>query len=157
MPRRHPALGFTFWLFAGLAIIAGLVAYLSFGIGSSGGDKETLAETDPEARCAENWEMCRDNADLVNYSSKADDARRACVAAVNEAGKYGAPKWCSSWMCEDFPSYQTGTNAPNDGLITLIDDHVRTQNGLGVFVPSTVYCTYNIRSGNVVTLNIDAN
>ncbi len=101
--------------------------------------------------------MCRDNADLVNYSSKADDARHACIAAVNEAGKYGPPKWCSGWLCEDFASYLMGTNAPDDGLITLIDDHVKMQNSLGARVPSTAYCTYNIRTAKVVTLNIRAN
>ncbi|MEI9916364.1 MAG: hypothetical protein WDN29_11785 [Methylovirgula sp.] len=154
MAQHRPTLGF--WLFAGIAATAG-VACLLFAIDSSRGDKETVAQSNPETRCTENWKMCRDNADLVNYSSKADDARHACIAAVNEAGKYGHPKWCSGWLCEDFANYETGTNAPDDGLITLIDDHVQMQNGSGARIHSTTYCTYNIRTDKVVTLNIGAN
>jgi hypothetical protein len=122
MAQHRPTLGF--WLLAGIAATAG-GACLLFVLDSSGGDKEAVAQSDPETRCAENWKMCRDNADLVNYSSKADDARHACIAAVNEAGKYGHPKWCSGWLCEDFASYQIGADGPDDGLITLIDDHVQ--------------------------------
>jgi hypothetical protein len=156
MAQRHFSLGFAFWVFMGIAVIA-CVAYFTFGMGSSGGGKEAIAESDPEANCAEAWTMCRDNADLVNYSSKANDARHACIAAVNEAGKYGRPKWCSGWLCEDFASYQMGADAPDSGLITLIDDHVQMQNSFSAWVPSTVYCTYNIRTAKVVTLNFRAN
>jgi hypothetical protein len=156
MARRYPTLGFTFWVFAGIAVVA-CVAYFTFGMGSSGGGKDAIAQGDPEANCAENWKMCRDNADLVNYSSKASDARHACIAAVNEAGKYSRPKWCSGWLCEDFASYQLGANAPDDGLITLIDDHVQMQNSSSAWVRSTVYCTYNIKTERVVALNIRAN
>jgi hypothetical protein len=156
MARRHLALGFTFWVFTGIAVVA-CVVYFSFWMGSSGRGKQAIAQGDPEANCAGLWTMCRDNADLVNYSSKAIDARHACIAAVNAAGKYGHPKWCSGWLCEDFASYQMGANAPDDGLLTLIDDHVQMQNSLSAWVPSTVYCTYNIRTAKVVTLNIRAN
>jgi hypothetical protein len=154
MAQHHPTL--SFWLLTGIAATAG-VACLSFAIVSSRGNEEAVATSDSETRCAENWKMCRDNADLVNYSSKADDARHACIAALNEAGKYGRPKWCIGWLCEDFGNYQTGTNAPDDGLITLIDDHVKIQNGSGVWTPATVYCTYNISTEKIVTLNIGAN
>lgn len=156
MAQRRSTLGFNFWLFTAIAAIVG-VAYLSFGAGSSGGDKDAVAQNDSEANCAENWTMCRDNADLVNYSSKADEARHACIAAVNETGKYGHPKWCSGWLCEDFANYQTGTNAPDDGLITLIDNHVQMQNGAGSWTHSTAYCTYNMRTEKVINLSINAN
>jgi hypothetical protein len=153
MAQPHFTLRLTFWLSAGIAAMAG-VAYLAFGAGSSGGDKKAAAQIDPTTPCSENWTMCRDNADLVNYSAKADDARQACIAAVDEASKYGPPKWCSGWLCEDFASYRMGKNAPDDGLITLIDDHVQIKNSLGTRVRSTVYCTYNIRTEKVVALDI---
>lgn len=156
MAERNPKLGFNFWLITGVVAIAG-VAYLSFRTASSGDDNEAGTQNDSEANCAENWTMCRDNADLVNYSARADDARHACIAFVNGAGKYGHPKWCTGWLCEDFPSYRRGTNAPDDGLLTLIDNHLQIQNGSGVWVHSTAYCTYNIRTQKVVGLNINAN
>lgn len=153
MAQPHFTQRLTFWLLVGLAAVAG-VGYLSFGAGSSWRDKDSAGQSDPVTPCAGNWTMCRDNADLVNYSSKAGDARRACIAAVDEASKYGPPKWCSGWLCEDFPSYRMGKNAPDDGLLTLIDDHLQIQNRLGARVRSTVYCTYNIRTEKVVALDI---
>jgi hypothetical protein len=156
MAERNPKRGLNFWVIAGVAAVAG-VAYLSFRTASSDGDNDALQRNDSEANCAENWMMCRDNADLVNYSSKADAARRACIAAVNGAGQYGHPKWCSGWLCEDFASYRRGVDAPDEGLITLIDNHVQVLNSSGAWVHSTAYCTYNIRTEKVIALNINAN
>jgi hypothetical protein len=156
MAWRRPTLTFTSGLLACIALIAGF-AYLSFGLGSSDGDREDVAQNDSEANCAENWTMCRDNADLVNYSRKAHEARRACISAVDEAGKYGPPKWCSGWLCEDFASYRIGSNAPDDGLLTLIDNHLQTQNAPGAWSRATAYCTYNIRTAKVVALSISTN
>jgi hypothetical protein len=153
MARPRSPLGFAFLLvmsFGALAVVC--LAYFTMGDLKDNND----ASSSPPS-CATDWMMCRDNADLVNNSSKTDDARRACIEAVDKAAKYGAPKWCSGWLCEDFANYLTGTNAPDDGLITLIDNHVQMKNGFGVWVSPIAYCTYNIRADKVVSLNIGAN
>jgi hypothetical protein len=151
-PRQSP-LGFAFLLMMGLATLA-VVCFAYFTMGDLKDSKDASSSA---PSCATDWMMCRDNADLVNNSSKTDDARRACIDAVDKAAKHAAPKWCSGWLCEDFANYLTGANAPNDGLITLIDNHVQMQNGFGVWAPSITYCTYNIRTAKVVSLSIDAN
>jgi hypothetical protein len=153
MARRQSPLGFASLAVMGLGALA-VVCLAYFRIGDLRDDKDASSGA---PSCATDWMMCRDNADLVNNSSKTGDARRACIDAVDKAAQHGAPKWCSGWLCEDFANYLTGTNAPDDGLITLIDNHLQMQNGLGVWVPSIVYCTYNIKAEKVVSLNIGAN
>jgi hypothetical protein len=110
----------------------------------------------PAPTCESDWKACKDNADLVNNSRMSMiHAKIACKESVGAHAKYGEPKWCSGWFCEDFGKFRTGSDASKTGLITIVDDKVQLQNGFGAWPHVTANCTYNLKTNAVENLFID--
>jgi hypothetical protein len=122
-------------------------------------DSTAPTNTTPAApSCSDDWSACKDNADIVNNSTMAMiKAKTACKDAVAQRAKYGDPKWCSGWLCEDFDKFRNGVDAPTSGLITIVDDKVQLQNGFGAWPHVSVYCTYDLKTNEVENLDVNEN
>jgi hypothetical protein len=109
------------------------------------------APTAPPSACSTNWTLCVDNADLVNNNrSVRIDAKAACTTAANERARYGTPVWPSG----SFDQYIPGNDYITTGRMVLREDDVKFQNGFGVLARTSVTCTYDLRSRQVVDLKV---
>jgi hypothetical protein len=115
----------------------------------------SAASAPPAASCEDDWTKCKDNEDLVNDSIRAGDARHACEDQVAKQVKYGDPKWCSGWFCEDFDKFRVGDDAPKTGILVLVDDTLQVQNAFGAYAHVTATCTYDLKAKSVLDLAID--
>ena len=101
--------------------------------------------------CRTNWRVCTNNSDLMEHSQAASIISSVCQTAANEAARYGKPEW--SWV--PFGSYLRGQDYPRTGIITVIDERVKFQNGFGVYGASRAVCVYDMQSRTIVNLSID--
>lgn len=135
----------------GVASVA-LYAFLAVGStdggsgGNSGGD--TSSSDNP---CASDWRKCDNNGDLVNNYDGMTDAKVQCEMTAENMAKYGEPEF--PWIA--FGTYLKGNHYIEDGKVVLIEDDAQFQNGFGAMVNSTVRCVYDLRTEQVVDMNIN--
>ncbi|MEJ0051585.1 MAG: hypothetical protein WDN02_10320 [Methylovirgula sp.] len=116
---------------------------------------EAAPSAPSQPTCADDWKACKDNSDLANNSTHALSAAQVgCEEEVKRRNKYGDPKFCTGFLCEDFTKFRTGDDAPRTGILTLTDDQLQLQNGYGAWVHMTAVCTYDLKNETVQDLSI---
>jgi hypothetical protein len=100
--------------------------------------------------CKKDWKQCEDNAMLINEYSGMYKVKAGCQVEANSRAKYGKPDW--SWV--PFGTYYKGKNYVDTGLVEVVDNTVKFQNGFGAMKKSRVSCVYDLKSNRVTALSI---
>jgi hypothetical protein len=100
--------------------------------------------------CKKDWKMCVDNAMLINNFSGMSKVKAACKVKANSRAKYGSPDW--SWV--SFGTYYVGDRYVKSGLVEVVDNTVKFQNGFGAMKKSKVSCVFDLKSDRVTALSI---
>jgi len=100
--------------------------------------------------CKKDWKQCEDNAMLINEYSGMYKVKAGCKVEANSRAKYGKPDW--SWV--PFGTYYKGKNYVDTGLVEVVDNTVKFQNGFGAMKKSRVSCVYDLKSNRVTALSI---
>jgi hypothetical protein len=107
------------------------------------------AKSPPAPTCADDWHVCRDNAEIANtISLYMTQARSDCQEAINAHAKYGEPKWRGFWSGGAFHQYVPGSVT---GTIKLGDKDVQMQNGFGAWQHMQAFCVYDLNTKSVVS------
>ena len=114
-----------------ITLIAGLVNSCS----ETGKQRELSA-----GPCANSWELCSDNSDLINKYKGVVDAQVACKRSAIDRGRYGEPSF--PWL--SFGRFLPGDDYPKTGIITLIELDARYANQFGAMVQTRVACRYDL-------------
>ena len=100
--------------------------------------------------CKKDWKQCVDNAMLINEYSGMYKVKAACQVEANSRAKYGKPDW--SWV--PFGTYYKGKRYIDTGVVEVVDNTVKFQNGFGAMKRSTVNCKYDLNSNKITALSI---
>lgn len=100
--------------------------------------------------CKKDWKQCVDNAMLINEYSGMYKVKAGCKVEANTRAKYGKPDW--SWA--SFGIYYKGKNYVDTGLVEVVDNTVKFQNGFGAMKKSRVSCVYDLKNNRVTALSI---
>ena len=92
--------------------------------------------------CKKDWKMCVDNAMLINNYAGMSKVKAACKIEANSRAKFGSPEW--SWVT--FGTYYVGNRYINSGLVEVVDNTVKFQNGFGAMKKSKVNCVYDLKN-----------
>jgi hypothetical protein len=138
----------------GVLLALSIIDYEPSESGTSGtGNKTENTSTSEEVvrqdSCATSWRNCADNADLINNFEGMTEIRTACKLAIDEAATYGEPDW-GGWLTVPFGKFCEGNDYVENGIVRLIDDEVKLQNGFGAMANATVHCHYDLTKGEVV-------
>ena len=135
--KRHKALVVIF----STSLIASMTVALT-----SGGN------IDPrDAACAQDWQRCTDNTQLIEYYNKHFDAVFACKQEARKRARYGKPEFSRV----AFGSYYPGDDYIRTGIMQLIENNAKFQNVYGTVVNTRVYCDYNLYTNAVVSIHIE--
>jgi hypothetical protein len=120
-------------------------------------DKVTVAAED-KARfaaliCKSNWRKCNDNSDIANNYKGMLDARVSCRREAGAQAKYGTPEW--PWV--SFEAFMTGNDAPETGMIILIENKAKFQNAFGAMAHVLVKCLYSLSAKKVIEIEVPKN
>lgn len=86
---------------------------------------------------------------MVNNYKGWFDARYACKLEATDRAKYGTPEWPSFFFSHFYPGTDFST-----GFATLIEPKAKFQNGFGAMAHSQVVCRYDLRTKQVIGVNI---
>ncbi|QCE34696.1 hypothetical protein FAI40_04650 [Acetobacteraceae bacterium] len=106
--------------------------------------------------CQLNYKVCKNNAQLVDEWDDLLSVRNACeIAASHEIReKTGTlPHWHSAIDGGAFPSYMMGNSAPEEGKITLLDDHVQAADMYGTTAERHVRCEVDLASRKILSIS----
>lgn len=92
----------------------------------------------------ENLENAQWLVDDYNASAK---GTYGCQKRVEKLAKFDF-EWTDGWLGSKFPSYLTKTQSP--GVVVLVGDKVKFQNGFGAWAPVKYYCAYDVINDNVL-------
>lgn len=101
-----------------------------------------------EEACKRSWQACEDNGDYVDIHGGTSKE----VWCEDEAEKRARGK--VEWPSFSFGSYLTGDSIHEDGTITIIENDALFQNGFGAMMRMRVECTVDVRSKEIVGLDI---
>lgn len=106
--------------------------------------------------CQNDWTKCSDNADMIEYYSKMNEAREACERSlVENAAPFGELEYPPTSRPEPtFGSFYPGNEYPKTGVVKIIQPRVRISSGTGAPVVSAVECWYNFRNEEAKILHI---
>ena len=105
---------------------------------------------DPEA-CKDDWSRCQDNGEIAKLYSKIFEARVSCKMAANKGARFGTPEW--PWLV--FQSIKTGNDGPRTGIVTLVEQDAKFQNGFGAMAHVVVQCVYDMRAKVVLDVAVE--
>ena len=100
--------------------------------------------------CKKDWKLCVDNAMLINNYSGMSKVKAACKIEANSRAKFGSPEW--SWVT--FGTYYVGNRYVKSGLVEVVDNTVKFQNGFGAMKKSKVNCVYDLKNDRITALSI---
>ncbi len=109
-----------------------------------------IAVPEPIPACRDHWSRCRDNHDVLKTYPAIGEAQVACKSRANSMASYGNPDWPGL----PFRETVSGTQAPRTGIITLMEDQARFQNGFGAMARVVVLCSYSLRDRVVVDVKV---
>jgi hypothetical protein len=119
------------------------------------GDHETQKQQQSSSKsdnsCISDWRQCETNSALVNDYAHISSIIRECESKAEEMAKYGEPEF--PWG--SFSTYLQGADYIKDGKLVLIEEDAQFENGFGATVNTSVRCTYDLRTEEVVGMDID--
>jgi len=71
---------------------------------------------------------------MANNYSKMSDAKFSCKQELNKSVRFGEPEW--SWIA--LGKFYKGSDFIKTGIVKIVDDDVKIQNGFGAKVSSSV-------------------
>lgn len=92
----------------------------------------------------ENLENAQWLVDDYNASAK---GTYGCQKQVERLAKFDF-EWTDGWLDTKFPSYLTKTRGP--GVVVLVGDKVKFQNGFGAWARVKYYCSYDVINDKVL-------
>jgi len=101
--------------------------------------------------CKTDWKKCTDNAMLVKEFNGIRKIKTACKLQANSQAQYGNPQW--TWGI--FDTYFIGNDYIKSGLVNLIDNQVKFQNGFGAYKKTQVECIYSLKTNKITALGIN--
>jgi hypothetical protein len=107
-------------------------------------------DADLDCKYGLDWSKCADNTAIAQNTSLWHKIGAACMSALENNVKYGAPKW--PWM--PFSNYNYGMDYVLTGKAVAIEPNVQLQNGFGAMVHSKAVCTYDLRAEKVTNLQV---
>jgi len=108
------------------------------------------AQTILDATCRLNWRHCADNTQMVNTYSHWRKVRSECRSVAAQLMRHGEPNF--PWFA--FRSFLQGDDYPRAGIVTVIEPRAQFRNGLGAVVNGRVMCRYDLRSSQVLDVQI---
>jgi len=106
----------------------------------------------PHLTCATDWQLCKDNLDLMKHYAGRSTAQVACSVAANIAVKRGVAKL----PLQHFDAFHGGDHYVQSGVITLIEPHAKYPDEQGQMRPKTVTCDFDLARHKVTDLIIVA-
>ena len=147
----------TGWLPVVMAASAGVALWAMLSSSSdlfpNSGRAAPKAAEAPTSLCRSDWTKCADNEDLANHYSRWVNVKVECKMEANARARYGKPDW-GPLLYPDFGTFLTGTNYVSSGIAVAIEPDAQFQNGFGAMVHSRVTCTYDLRAGRVINVDI---
>lgn len=95
--------------------------------------------------CKTDYKRCTDNEMLINHYEGMPTAKAACQIAAEKLAKWGDPQW--DWV--KFSTFYVGKNYVSSGVIRIVDESVKFQNGFGAYKRTKVACTYDLKTKSV--------
>jgi hypothetical protein len=108
------------------------------------------AKAERITQCKSDWSKCRDNSGLVNNYDGITSAKVSCKYAANKHAQYGDPDW--NWII--FGQFYKGKSYIETGRVLLIEDDVKFQNGFGAMKRTKVTCIYDLKSKQVLSVDV---
>jgi hypothetical protein len=102
--------------------------------------------------CRDDFKICKDNAEMINNYSKMLDATVRGKQELNKSVKFGEPEW--SWV--PFGSFYNGDSYIKTGVVKIVDNDVKIQNGFGAKVNSVVECWYDFNKKSATIIRASA-
>jgi hypothetical protein len=112
-------------------------------------ERKRQAQIALQNSCDKKWEKCKDNADLVNNYDGYSNIRSKCRSAIDELAKYGDPDW-GGWLSLPFGTFYTGDSYLTSGIVHVVDEQVKMQNGFGAMVRTEAHCKFDLKQGKVI-------
>ena len=105
-----------------------------------------------QVNCRQNWNKCKNNADIVNLNAEVDtDMKLKCKWASEKQSKFDI-EW-GSWS--PFGAYNRGNSALTDGKILMVDTDAKYHNAFGGKVKTTTNCLFNLKTMTVEEVSIE--
>jgi hypothetical protein len=101
--------------------------------------------------CGDDWRQCVDNTQLVDHYDGYSRVQSACQRRATEMARYGDPDF--PWL--SFGTYFTGTDYVETGIAVSIEPRAQFQNGFGAMVNTRVVCRYDLRAGEVLSVELN--
>jgi hypothetical protein len=95
--------------------------------------------------CSSDYTKCPNNEDLINNYSGMPGAKAACQIEAEKLTKWGSPQW--GWS--KFGTFYTGTDYVSSGVIRIVDNNVKFQNGYGAYGKVQIECHYDLKSKQI--------
>jgi hypothetical protein len=95
--------------------------------------------------CSSDYTKCLNNEDLINNYSGMPGAKAACQIETEKLTKWGSPQW--DWS--KFGTFYTGTDYVSSGVIRIVDNNVKFQNGYGAYGKVQIECHYDLKSKQI--------
>jgi hypothetical protein len=102
--------------------------------------------------CANDWQLCKDNLDLMKHYGGMSAAHAACAATLNRAANHREAKL----PLQAFETFHDGDHYVQSGVVTLIEPHAIYPDGQGQMRPKTVTCMFDLARRKVTNLIIVA-
>jgi len=127
---------------------------------SLSGDKKALkklqaisdyASYSNENACKENWQLCNNNAELVNNYKNWYNVTYQCKKAAISLAKYGTPELPSVFP---FSTFYNGEGYVETGIVLAYEKEAKFQNMYGAMAHVTVECKYDLNKEEVVYVRI---
>ncbi len=114
-----------------------------------------ISQSSKEKRptCQSSWQLCTDNAELVNNNLDMVLAQSACEMEAKTLAKYGTPKFDTV----PFGSFYMGDSYVKMGVATLVEKNAQFSNAFGAMVHTRVICRYDLNSRVVIDARVEAN
>ena len=142
--KNHSVRRFVAIAFVGFFIVAMTVS--SRNEKASNTTEQANTTKQANASCVSDWSKCVDVPALANNWKGFTSARVECKMAAEERAKYET-KW--SWG-----PFSPDVGKIVNGVVTLVDDEARFQNGYGAMARVKVFCKYDLQSAKVLDVSI---
>ena len=116
-----------------------------------GDHKQQLAEHP----CINDYKLCRNLQELIDFYPAVHDARIRCTVAANEGLQYGAPEWPSVLDGPKFGAHLKDEKLWRTGIITLVQNGALIPNAFGGKERRTMFCKYDLNNQDIISFYLD--
>lgn len=112
---------------------------------------EAQAKKDAEEGARPVLERCGNDLNCI-YEGVHIDAQVYCGKQIERLAKFQA-RWSTGWTAPMFKRVKW--KSEKEGVVTFIGDAIELQNGFGAWQPHIYFCSYNVRSKQVISVDAE--